>query len=74
MHHADDRFDAGPNPSRGHRQYDSFVVRLWSDPADAYRIMRVEVQHVQTERTWEAQGVDHAEIAAAIGDMLQRRA
>lgn len=73
MHHADDRPGAETNPGRSYRRYDSFVVRLWSDPDDAHRIMRVEVQHVQTERTWEAQGVAQIDIAQAIGDLMQGR-
>ncbi len=70
MHHADDQTGGRSNPGPNQRRYDSFVVRLWSDPDDAHRLARVEVQHVQTERTWEAQGVDQAEIAVAIGDLL----
>jgi hypothetical protein len=47
------------------RHYDSFVIRLWSDPA-IERLLRAEVRHIQTDHTTHAVDVTPLELLAII--------
>lgn len=53
----------------GARHYDSFVVRLWHDPASS-RFLRAEVRHVQTDLAETAVDVDPAWLLTAITGYL----
>jgi hypothetical protein len=50
--------------------YDSFVVRLWRDPATR-SVRRAEVTHVQTGEVRKERGVEMEWILQALRDCLQ---
>ncbi len=59
----------GAGPS-GERRYDSFVVRLWRE-VGSRRLLRVEVEHTQSDGVASARGVEIDWIGARIADLLE---
>jgi len=65
-----------PEPDRtrdmeaaGERVYDSFVVRLWREVGNRH-LLRVEVEHTQSDGVANARGVEVDWIGARIADLL----
>ena len=54
------------------RAYDSFVVRLWRDPASG-RLLRAEVEHVQTGNISAERGVPPEWILDCVRSCLEGR-
>ncbi len=58
-----------PAAPAGERLYDSFVVRLWREVGNR-RLLRVEVEHTQSDRVANARGVEVDWIGARIAELL----
>ena len=69
-----DQREIGPDRARdddptGERRYDSFVVRLWWEVGHR-RLLRVDVEHTQSEAVVSARGVEIDWIGPRIADMI----
>jgi hypothetical protein len=54
----------------GERRYDSFVVRLWREEGTV-RLLRVAVEHVQSDAVASARGVGIEWIGVRIAELLR---
>ena len=54
----------------GERRYDSFVVRFWREEGNV-RLLRVEVEHAQSDAVASARGVEIEWIAVRIAELLE---